>query len=260
MKDVSETSEPQVLSTRHGSTLILTLNNPARRNALNPQLVQGLEDGFAEQEQDPAIRAIVLTGAGGHFCSGGDLSAMDLGRGAKRVQFDISRKLALQIAGASVPVISAVEGWAAGAGFGIALLGDTVVASREAGFLPAFPKVGLIPDYGLLETLPRRVGHARAKQILLYARTVRGPEALDIGLVDDLVEPGAALDRALDIAASLTALAPRALRAIKDYYASTIAQALDYERRVQPELLLSADAQEGRTAFQEKRPPVFKDE
>ncbi|MEW5420895.1 enoyl-CoA hydratase/isomerase family protein [Amorphus sp. 3PC139-8] len=254
-----ETSEAQVLSERRGSTLILTLNNPARRNALNPHVVQGLEAGFAEQENDREIRAIVLTGAGGHFCSGGDLSAMDLGRGAKRVQFDISRKLALQIASASVPVVSAVEGWAAGAGFGFALLGDTIVASREAGFLPAFPKVGLIPDYGLLETLPRRIGLARAKQILLYARTVKGPEALDIGLVDELVEPGATLDRALELAGTLTALAPRPLRAIKDYYALKIAPALDFERLIQPELLLSDDAAEGRAAFLEKRPPEFKD-
>ena len=256
---MSEPVLPMVISERRGSTLILTLNNPARRNALNPALVKGLEDGFAAQEADATIRAIVLTGADGHFCSGGDLSSMDLGRGAKRVQFDISRKLALQITGASVPVIAAVEGWAAGAGLGIALLADTVVASREAGFLPAFPKVGLIPDYGLLESLPRRVGLARARQILLYARTVRGPEALDIGLVDELAEPGAALEQALERAASVERLAPRALRAIKDYYAGSVCRALDYERLVQPELLLSDDAAEGRAAFQEKRAPRFKD-
>lgn len=257
---MSQSSAPQILTERRGSTLVLTLNNPSRRNALNPQMVKGLEEGFAAQEKDPEIRAVVLTGAGDHFCSGGDLGAMDLGRGAKRVQFDISRKLALQIAGASVPVITAVEGWAAGAGFGIALLGDTVVASREAGFLPAFPKVGLIPDYGLLETLPRRIGLARAKQILLYARTVKGPEACELGVVDELTEPGRTLARALELAETVSGLAPRALRAIKDYYAPAITAALDYERLVQPELLLSADAREGRTAFQEKRPPVFKDE
>lgn len=256
---VAETSEPQVLSERRGSTLILTMNNPARRNALNPALVRGLEGGFAAQEADPTVRAVVLTGAGGHFCSGGDLTTMDLGRGAKRAQFDVSRKLALQIAGASVPVITAVEGWAAGAGFGLALLGDTVVASREAGFLPAFPKVGLIPDYGLLETLPRRVGLALAKQILLYARPIRGPEAREVRLVDELVEPGTAVDRAVELAGSFSGLAPRALRAIKDYYATKITPALDYERLIQPELLMSDDAAEGRAAFLEKRPPEFKD-
>ncbi|SEQ58822.1 enoyl-CoA hydratase/isomerase family protein [Thalassovita taeanensis] len=260
MKPTQDTSAPDYVRTeRHGATLVITLSDPARRNPINAKVASGLQDAFAQQECDETIRAVVLTGDGGNFSSGGDISAMEATRGTKRLQFTNSKKTTGQIIGASVPVIAAVEGWAAGAGFSIAMLADTVIASRKARFVASFPKVGLVPDYGLLETLPQRVGLGRAKQILLYADPIDAETGYAIGMVDELTDPGAALEAALAKADRLSSIAPRAIRGIKEYYACNINRVLDFERMMQPELLLSDDAAEGRAAFREKRPPSFTD-
>ena len=260
MNNLSDTPQEWVKTQRLGATLVVMLNNPARRNSITREMLAALQNAFAEQEHDSTIRAVILTGAGGHFCSGGDLKGMDATRGSKRDQFTNSQMLARQISGASVPVIAAVDGWAAGAGFSLALLADTVVAARDAGFVASFPKVGLIPDYGMLETLPARIGMGKAKQILLYGQIVKAPEAHDLGIVDHLCEPGATLETALGLADQVSQMAPRAVRAIKDYYGGNITRALDFERIIQPELILGQDAAEGRAAFAEKRTPEFKDE
>ncbi|MBO9472694.1 enoyl-CoA hydratase/isomerase family protein [Shimia sp. R10_1] len=249
---------PPLLNERVGNAAVLTFNDPDRRNPIGAPLRGALTQALMEIETDSSVRAIILTGAGGNFCSGGDIAAMDAPMRDKRINFQQVKHLANQIAGASVPVIAAVEGWAAGAGLSIAMMCDTVIATQSARFLSAFTKIGLMPDYGLLTSLPARIGHARARQMMLYAKPVDAPTALAWGMVDDLVEDGGARAAALDLAQHIETLGPEALRAIKAFDSGRLDRAIDYERDAQPQLLGSANAQEGRAAFFEKRPPKFR--
>lgn len=243
---------------RQGDALILTLNDPDRLNPIGIEMRTALSAALQEAEADTSLRAIILTGAGKNFCSGGDIASMDAPQRLKRINFEHVKHLVNQITGASVPVIAAVEGWAAGAGLALAMLCDTVIAGKSARFMSAFPKIGLMPDYGLLGSLPARVGQSRARQIMLYARPVDAQHALSIGLVDELCEDGSAVDQALALAEHIQTLAPAALRAIKAFDSGRLDAAVDYERDWQPLLLDSENAQEGRAAFFEKRPPNFK--
>ncbi|MBO9396294.1 enoyl-CoA hydratase/isomerase family protein [Shimia sp. R9_2] len=248
---------PPLLKERIGSAMVLTLNDPARRNPIGAPLRAALSEALEEIEADTSIRAVILKGAGGHFCSGGDIAAMDAPMRQKRINFEQVKRLANQITGASVPVIAAVEGWAAGAGLSLAMMCDTVIAAKSARFLSAFPKIGLMPDYGLLASLPARIGQARARQVMLYARPVDAPTALSWGMADDMVEDGDTLKAALSLAQHVETLGPEALRAIKAFSSGRLDSAIDYERDVQPRLLGSDNAKEGRAAFFEKRPPRF---
>ncbi len=250
---------PPVLQERKGPALIVTLNDPDRLNPISAEMRAALSATLQEAEADTSLRAIILTGADSNFCSGGDIKAMDAPQRAKRINFEQVKLLANQITGASVPVIAAVEGWAAGAGLGLAALCDTVIAAKSARFMSAFPKIGLMPDYGLLASLPMRIGQARARQIMLYARPVAAQDALDMGLIDQICDDGSALQSALGLAEHIQTLSPDALRAIKAFDSGRLDTALDYERDRQPDLMQSANAQEGRAAFFAKRPPQFRD-
>ena len=252
-------SPDKLFTAREGSVLVVTLSEPERRNPISADVRSGLHTAFSVAAEDATIRSIVLTGAGGNFSSGGDISTQSQSVQKKRAQFNDQKGLISKIYNAPVPVIAAVEGWAAGAGFSLALLADTIVASTEARFIAAFPKVGLIPDYGMLHTLPERVGLGRAKQIMLWAKPIGANDGASIGLVDQTCEPGQALNTALALAQDLESVAPKALRATKEYYSGALDRALDYERLIQPDLMQSEDAKEGRLAFSEKRKPQFKD-
>lgn len=251
-------TDSPILQERQGNALVLTMNDPARLNPIGMPTRQALSDALEEAEADTSLRAIVITGAGGNFSSGGDISTMDAPQRLKRINFEHVKRLANQITGASVPVIGAVEGWAAGAGLAMAMLCDTVIAGKSARFMSAFPKIGLMPDYGLLGSLPARVGQARARQIMLYAKPVSAEDGHTYGMVDMLCEDGEAVAEALKLAEHINTLAPGALRAIKAFDSGRLDRAIDYERDVQPGLLDSENAQEGRAAFFEKRPPNFK--
>ena len=178
-----------LIEERHGATLVLTLNHPAKRNPLNKTIRDGLLAAFTRAEQDRDIRAIVVTGAGGNFCSGGDIDSMkevsDLGAGRER--FRQTHQLARLMVGGSKPCIAAVEGWAAGAGIALALCCDLVIAAENARFMASFGRIGLVADFGLLRTLPLRVGHGRARNILLTGEAVGAAEAERIGLIDAMV-------------------------------------------------------------------------
>ncbi|KPA21871.1 1,2-epoxyphenylacetyl-CoA isomerase [Shimia sp. SK013] len=251
-------TENPILQKRQGNALVLTLNDPARLNPIGAGTRKALSEALENAEADPNLRAIVLTGAGGNFSSGGDISTMDAPQRLKRINFEHVKHLANQVTGASVPVIAAVEGWAAGAGFALAMLCDTVIAGKSARFMSAFPKIGLMPDYGLLGSLPARVGQARARQIMLYAKPVSAEDGNDYGMVDTLCEDGQSVTEALKLADHIETLAPGALQAIKAFDSGRLDRAIDYERDVQPGLLDSENAKEGRAAFFEKRPPNFK--
>ena len=154
-------TEP-VLVSRDGAIATLTLNWPERRNALSVAMRHRLADAFEDLEADRTVRAVVLTGTGEHFCAGGDLTGMhveSVAEGRERMRH--AHRLIRLMVHARFPIVAAVEGWCAGAGISLACASDHVVAGAEAKFLASFGKVGLLPDLGLLHTLPARVGQAR---------------------------------------------------------------------------------------------------
>ncbi len=243
---------------RDGATAILTLDVPARRNALSMALRAALIEAIERAEADPAIRAVVLTGSGGNFSAGadiGDMNATDFAAGRDR--FRISHRLVQLVISGKKPFIAAVEGWAVGAGLGLALCCDSIVAAEDARFMAGFGKIGLVPDFALLHTLPRRVGEGRARQFFLYGEPVDAPTAERIGLIDAMVPAGSALDRAIRRAALFTDAAPLPVTMTKSYFAHGLDEALEWERNTQSTLFLTADHAEGKAAFLEKRAAKF---
>ena len=238
------------------------LNRPEKRNALDPELRLALIDGIEAVLEDSSIRAVILAGNGGHFCAGGDIASMEgLDAAAGRARMKSNHRMVRLIAEAEKPVVAAVEGYAVGAGAGIALLADTVVLAETGAIGFPFFKVGLIPDYAILHTLPRRVGAARARQILLYARMMRGADAVEAGLADELAPEGGAeavaLERALELAA-MPALAFALAKRQIGLAPVSLEAALEMEALGQASNFTTADFAEGRAAFREKRAPDFR--
>ena len=252
------TDLPVLLERRDGAVAVLTLNEPAKRNALTPAIRVALAEATERTERDPAIRAVVLPGGTQVFSAGGDLTAMQAdGLAGGRDRFRLLHAIVRAIVKSGKPYIAAVEGWAAGAGFSFALLCDTIVAAEGARFVASFPKVGLVADAGLLHTLPARVGQGRARQILLQANPIGARDGLAMGLVDEVVPDGHALDRALALARAYEGLAPLSTAMAKEWLARGIDEVLDWERSAQAALFQTADHHEGRSAFLEKRRPTF---
>jgi 2-(1,2-epoxy-1,2-dihydrophenyl)acetyl-CoA isomerase len=246
-----------------GDISVVTLNNPKTRNALSRDLLLLLADALEALRTDTSCRAVVLTGADGHFCSGGDVSGMAAERPLPvgRERMVIAHRVVRLIVEMGKPVVAAVEGYAAGAGFSLAMAADCVVASGSAKFVSSFAKVSLLPDLGLMWTLPQRVGLAQAKRLLMSARVVAAEEALRLGVADELCEAGQAVQRAREVAAELAAHAPISVALLKAAYArgiNTLGDALAYEMDNQAALYLTQDHREAVSAFMEKRPPVFR--
>lgn len=178
---------------RVGATAVLTMNRPEARNALDLALREALSDAIAEIRDDVSVRAVVLTGAGGHFCAGGDVKTLSQGQSGKRDIFE-GRERILKIhrwfdalVDLEKPVIAAVDGVAFGAGLSLALAADYVLCSPRAKFCSVFARLGYVPDMGAMYLLPRAVGLARAKDLVFSARVVDAQEALAIGLAQQVV-------------------------------------------------------------------------
>jgi 2-(1,2-epoxy-1,2-dihydrophenyl)acetyl-CoA isomerase len=241
---------------------ILTIDNAARRNALSPGVRDALSTGVRRLVDDVAIRAVVLTGAGGHFCSGGDISnmtPMTLLQARRRLAFlhDIVRT----IVGGTKPFVAAVEGTAFGAGFSLALACDQIVASREARFCASFGRVNLLADAGMLWTLPQRVGAHRARQLIALSTELDGAAAAQLGIADRLVEPGGALEAALEVAAGYRDVAPGALASVKAVFADGSLDSLEGAFRAevdhQAALRTTEDHRNAVEAFLAKKRPVY---
>jgi len=244
----------------HGPVRVLTLDRPERRNALDLPDRRTLFAALRDARADESVRALVLAGSGAIFCSGGDISSMSPDPEVSRERLDLVNRIARELVTTSLPVVTAVEGGAFGLGLSLACAGDLVVAGGSSRFAASFAKIGLVADTGLSWTLPRRVGPGRAKALLLTARTVDADEADRIGLVDELVEDGSALTRALELAGTLAARSAPATAATKQLAADcggTLDELLDAEARVQVDLLAGKDFAEGRAAFLERRSPAF---
>jgi len=246
---------------RTGAVAVLTLNFPARRNAyclqMRTQLRERLEAVFADAE----VRAIVITGAAGHFCAGGDVSEMqERTLLENRERWNLVTALIRLIALGPKPVVAAVEGSAMGAGLSIAALADYLVVARDAKFGAAFVKMGLMPDMGALWSLQQRVAPAKAREILGLARAFDGAEAGRIGLANEVVEPGQALQGALAVAQEYAVLPPVATALVKSALAQgagTLDAAIRSEVEFQAVAMGSKDHAEAVRAFIEKRTPKF---
>lgn len=252
-------SPPVLREELEGGVVRIILNRPQRRNAIDAELRARLHDALAGTLADDMTRAVVLSGSDGVFCGGGDLASMDgLDPVAGHRRMVEGPRLLRLVAGARKPIVAAVEGWAVGAGAGLAAAGDTVVAGRSARFGFPFVRLGLVPDYGLALTLPLRVGAARARQILLYGRVVPADEALAAGLADEVVDDDAVIGVAVERAGELAALAPFAMAGAKQLLASaSLERTLETEAALQALCFLTEESAEGRAAFREKRPPRF---
>ena len=244
--------------TRDGATAVLTLDYPERRNALAIPMRERLAAAFDRIEADATVRAVVVTGQGGTFCAGGDVSGMNAATlAAGRERFRLTHRLVRLMAHCGKPVIAAVEGWCVGAGLSLACLCDTIVAAEDARFMAGFGKLGLVADVGLLHTLPLRIGQGRARQMLLYGEAVGARDAERIGLVDRIATPGAALDVALSFARTVDNLAPLPIALTKEFLVQHLDASLAWERETQSALFQTADHAEGKAAFLAKRAPRF---
>jgi 2-(1,2-epoxy-1,2-dihydrophenyl)acetyl-CoA isomerase len=234
----------------HDQVATLTLDNPSKRNALDTEMRVEIAQVIAHIRSEPSIRALILTGANGHFCSGGDLRniatiGLDNLGWRRRLQelHDWLQDLALL----DRPVIAAVDGAAAGAGFSLALVADFILATPRARFCMSFLKVGLVPDCGAFYTLPRIVGVQRAKEIMLSARDIEAQEALELGIAMELHEPDQLMARANALAASFVNASPMAVSMIKRSLAAwggDLASSLELEVNAQA---LAVGTQEHKT-------------
>lgn len=250
-----------ILLEREGAVRIVVLNRPDKRNAMGQEMRRALVELFDQIEGDATCSAVVVTGAGGHFCAGGDLSSTPIGSAiAAHSRLRDAQGLLLRIVQSRKPYIAAVEGAAYGAGLSLAIACDHVVATPESRFCAPFVRVGLAPDVGLLWTLPRRVGSGRASDIMLGAEPLIGEEAVRIGLADRLVPAGQAREAAIRRAGIYAMGAPAALAATKSgllHSGGPLSAALEFEAMAQAVLLGTADHAEGKAAFFERRRAEF---
>lgn len=248
----------RLIEERDGAVLVLTLDYPSRRNAMAMPLRLQMQEAIERAALGGEVRAVVLTGAGGHFCAGGDISGMDIDDALSgRERMRRTHAVVRLIAAGKLPVVAAVEGYCVGAGLSLACCCDTIVAAEDARFAAGFGKIGLMADCGLPHTLPWRVGMGPAKQILLYHEQMNAAAAERIGLVDHVVPKGDALTVALEKARFLAAQAPAPMALTKHLLATGLDAALEAEMNHQAGLFLTADFREGRAAFLEKRTPRF---
>lgn len=252
---------PPVIVDRDGDVAIVRLNQPERRNALGTALVSALSEQLRALDTDISIRALVLTGQGGAFCAGGDLAGMkeddplDATRMMRGCQGIVRQLVAL-----SKPVVAAVEGAAFGAGFSLALACDLVVVAPSTRFCAAFGKVGLMPDLGLLWSLPQRLPMGRVRELLMLCEIVGGEQAVAEHMADYLSEEGQVLAVALARAARLAEAAPGALAAIRSALAAGprgLDDVLRAEEVGQAMLMSTRDHVEARRAFFAKAPIRF---
>jgi enoyl-CoA hydratase len=251
--------EEAVLTERRDGVLLITLNRPDARNAVNAALAEGVAAALEQLDGDDELRVGVVTGAGKGFSSGMDLKAFVAGerpyvgdRGFAGITRRASRK----------PLIAAVEGFAVAGGLEIALSCDLIVAARDARLGIPEVKRSLVAAAGALIRLPRRIPYHAAMELALTGEPIDGERARALGLVNRAVEPGTALDAALELATGIAGNGPLALDASKRILSQSLdwteEEAWERQGEIAGPVMTSQDAREGAVAFAEKRDPVWK--
>ncbi|MBC2591863.1 crotonase/enoyl-CoA hydratase family protein [Rhodococcus aetherivorans] len=266
---------PHCLVEQRGSVLIVTMNRPEARNALSGEMMAIMAEAWDRVDNDPEIRVAILTGAGGAFCAGADLKAMNRSAPGDKFEqgersdgkgkgggWDLSRLPAL-LKGRRLtkPLIAAVEGPAIAGGTEILQGTDIRVAGESAKFGVSEAKWGLFPLGGSAVRLVRQIPYTIAADILLTGRHIKAAEAKEIGLIGHVVPDGQALAKALEIAGTIAANGPLAVQAIlktiRDTEGMHEEEAFEIDAKLGAEVFKSADAKEGPRAFTEKRTPKF---
>ncbi|MDQ3607916.1 MAG: crotonase/enoyl-CoA hydratase family protein [Actinomycetota bacterium] len=251
-------ADDPVLTQRRDSLLLITLNRPEARNAINTAVAESVAAALDELDADDALKAGVLTGAGRSFCAGMDLKAFVAGerpwvgeRGFAGIVQRVSRK----------PLIAAVEGFAVAGGFEIALACDLLVAARNAKFGVPEVRRSLVAAGGALLRMPQRMPYALAMELALTGDPIEAQRLHELGVVNRLTEPGQAVEVALELAERIAANGPLALGATKEILQAqrdwSQEEFWERQRTIVDPVFASQDAQEGPTAFAEKRAPVW---
>jgi len=251
-----------LLVEQSGSVLWLTLNRPERLNAFSPEMIAGLTRAIERAAMDDAVRAIVLSGAGRAFSAGGDVKAMGQSSASQAYEH-IGRlnRLIMTMKSCEKPIIAAVHGVAAGAGFNLALACDLILAAEDSQFILSFANVGLVSDGGGSYWLPRLVGPHLAKQFFFNAEPISAHRLYELGVLSKIV-PAEELREAVEaLAAKLAARPTKAIgkqkRLIEHALTATLEEILEEERLIQGLMVETDDHREGVAAFKEKRKPVF---
>ena len=256
----------QLKSAVHGQTLVLTLSNPTLRNALGPEMYTAGIEALNAAESNSEIRSVIITGEGAHFCAGGNLQRLLANREqAKEIQAQSIDGLHTWMEAIHTfpkPVIAAVEGAAAGAGFSLVLMCDLVVAARDSIFVMAYSSIALSPDGGgswnLSKALPRQI----AAELMLLGERISADRLHALGSINRLVESGTALTQALDLAERINARAPNAMQSIKELINDAANQSLHMhlaqERDHFVNNLHHANSGIGISAFLNKEKPIYK--
>jgi 2-(1,2-epoxy-1,2-dihydrophenyl)acetyl-CoA isomerase len=251
----------EVLTAREGGVFTITLNRPDVFNAFNRDLHAALRSAL-EEAADPAVRAVVITGAGRGFCAGQDLREFSELQGSIGAALEATYHPNIRlIRGLEKPVLAAVNGPAAGAGLSLACACDVRVASSAATFVPGFVGIGLVPDSGGSLFLHRLLGFARAFEWMSSNRRIDAEEALAWGLVTSVIPAEEFPERVAEVAATWAALPTRAVGLTKRLFdgaqTASLEEQLALEAELQQAAIESADFSEGVSAFLEKRPPTF---
>jgi len=260
------TAGPVLLEERSGAVLTLRMNRPEKLNALNIELGRALVHSILHAGQDPAVRAIVITGAGRAFSAGGDIGLLRdlrMRNAAKELEVLLvaGKDICLAIAAMPKPVIAAVNGPAAGGGMNLALAADMRIASDQARFAESFAQIGLYPDFGGTYFLPRIVGRALASELFYTAEILSAEDALRLGIANH-VYPAAQFEAETQkLAERMASVAPLPFRDAKHALLGNdrkaLEAALDEEIRLQLHCFQSEDCLEGLNAFLEKRKPNY---
>ncbi len=258
-----EQTDPPLLTQTRGQVAVLTLNRPARLNAIGSEVLERLTAAVAAAAADDRVRALVIAGAGRAFCAGADLSEIEALPDARAFRGFIARMTEVYqlISDCPKPSVAALHGVAFGGGLELALACDLRVAEHDARLGVPEMKLGVLPGAGGTQRLPRLVPAAIAKQMILTGEPITAERAHALGLINELAAPGEAVPAALSLAAQVAAGAPLALaagkRLIDQGLGMDLTAAISYEGESVSTLFGTADRAAGLAAFRERRPPTF---
>lgn len=256
-------TEPAMIRDLVDGVAIWRLNQPEVRNPLSAEIKAAFYEAGQEFRDDPVQRVLIITGAEEVFCAGGDLRSMDKTPGtvATRTRLAATHAFMQLLASVEKPVITAVNGAAVGAGCSLAMLGDIIIASDRAYFASGFPKVGVLPDLGLLYTLPRIIGMARAKDFVMTSRRFDAAQALDIGMVSRVVPHDRLMEEAMAVGREIAQGPGVSIGLSKSLMAAGLTDSLAgyllRESTAQAVVFGTEDFAEGVRAFRDKRKPMF---